>query len=332
MKRSKPCKRKIIMSAVMLIASLIYLSGCASNKALDDPAEARTGPEADIEIHDKLESTPTPTPTPAPELSTAELPEQAGVEFVESVQADPDALQIVFFGDANLDKHRNESGIPYLVGKMSDASVYNLGLSGSSISMEPDEPTGNEDMNSTCLVAVSLMLNEKVSTVSIKDTAALETMANLDAANTDYFVIMYGVNDFTRSVPLSSEVESSDITTYVGALRVAVGALHDAAPGATVVICSPYYAQFYEEGSYVGDGNILDNSIGATLYDYKGICEYVAGEAGALFINAYSDLGIDGYTADKYLEEGIYLSEEGRALFAEYLSTRILAYEETKNN
>jgi hypothetical protein len=58
----------------------------------------------------------------------------------------------------------------------------------------------------------------------------------------------------------------------------------------------------------------------------------MAGEVGALFINAYSGMGIDGYSAEEYLEEGIYLSEEGRALFADHLSQKILEFEKTKNN
>ena len=81
----------------------------------------------------------------------------------------------------------------------------------------------------------------------------------------------------------------------------------------------------------VGDGNMMDKGNG-TLFDYKGTCEYVAKEQGALFFNAYEDLGIDSYTIDEYMEDGVHLSTEGRKLYAGALAEMILNHEETKNN
>ena len=43
-------------------------------------------------------------------------------------------------------------------------------------------------------------------------------------------------------------------------------------------------------------------------------------------------LGIDGYTAEEYLEDGVHLTEAGRQLYADALAKIILNYEETKNN
>ena len=69
-----------------------------------------------------------------------------------------------------------------------------------------------------------------------------------------------------------------------------------------------------------------------TLRDYMGTCEYIAGEQQTLFLNTYYDLGIDSYTADKYLEDGIHLTQEGRQIYADALARLILAHEEEKNN
>ena len=55
-------------------------------------------------------------------------------------------------------------------------------------------------------------------------------------------------------------------------------------------------------------------------------------EQGAEFFDAYFDLGIDAYTADEYLEDGVHLTEAGRHLYADALSEMILKIEETKNN
>ena len=58
----------------------------------------------------------------------------------------------------------------------------------------------------------------------------------------------------------------------------------------------------------------------------------MAKEQGAEFFDAYLDLGIDGYTAEEYLEDGVHLTEAGRRLYADALSEMILSIEETKNN
>ena len=38
-----------------------------------------------------------------------------------------------------------------------------------------------------------------------------------------------------------------------------------------------------------------------------------------LIYNAMEESGIDGYNADKYLEDGIHLTTEGRIQYADYL-------------
>ena len=63
-----------------------------------------------------------------------------------------------------------------------------------------------------------------------------------------------------------------------------------------------------------------------------GTCEYIAGEQQVLFLNTYDNLGIDGYTADEYLQDGIYLTDKARDSYADLLAGMILNNEEQKNN
>ena len=139
------------------------------------------------------------------------------------------------------------------------------------------------------------------------------------------------MNDLLRATPMSNSDNGYDIRTYVGALRYAVSNLNEYAHDATIILCAPNYAMFYNGDKFIGDGNTLNTGYG-TLFDYKGSCEYVAKEQGAQFFDAYLDLGIDGYTADEYLEDGVHLTEAGRRLYADALSEMILSIEETKNN
>lgn len=103
------------------------------------------------------------------------------------------------------------------------------------------------------------------------------------------------------------------------------------APDCTIILCPPHYCVFYNGDRYVGDSNVTDKGAG-TLRDYMGTCEYIAGEQQTLFLNTYYDLGIDSYTADQYLEDGIHLTAEARQNYADALARIILKNEETKNN
>lgn len=136
---------------------------------------------------------------------------------------------------------------------------------------------------------------------------------------------------FFRAVSQSDPESDYNLHTYAGALRYGVSNLQELAPDATIILCSPCYAQFYHDGRMVGDGNVTNPGNG-TLFDYKGTCNYIANETQSYFFNAYQDLGIDGYTAEDYLEDGVHLTEAGRKLYADALARMILSIEETKNN
>lgn len=110
--------------------------------------------------------------------------------------------------------------------------------------------------------------------------------------------------------------------TYEGAFRYAVSNLREIVADPTIILCGPHYAQFYSGYWFIGDGNTLNTGHG-TLFDYKGTCEYIAKEQQAEFFDAYMDLGIDGYTAEAYLEDGVHLTAEGSQLYADALAERM---------
>ncbi len=343
MKENRYFKRKSVIVAIIVLIMAFSMVGCAqSANPVDEDANGEnviiteTGEVLEKDAPETAEAPP--EASPSPQIITLKEPlvepevQQIVTEHDKAEEAvDPNDLQIVFLGDSILDGHRDETGIPYLVKKACNANVYNLSIGGTSASLEVGEPQGHEEWTSRSFVGISLMLAGRVSTDLINGTPALAAMQKLDVKNTDYFVVEYGVNDFFRIVPMNNMRKAGDMTTYAGALRVGVSNLQEIAPDATIILCSPTYAQFFHDGVFVGDGNVLNNGVG-TLFDYKGTCEYVANEKGTLFLDAYLDIGIDGYTAEEYLEDGVHLSAAGRRVYADYLSNMILKYEETKNN
>ncbi len=331
-------KRKIVVAVIIVFTLAFNILGCSPRQDVDE-GQNTNGENIIItetgEVMEK-EMAETEEASPSPSVVTLDVPlqeppeEQVITEHDQANEVDPNDLQIVFLGDSILDNHRDGTGIAYLVGVACDANVYNLSIGGTSASLEVGEPQEHSKWTSKSLVGLTLMLAGYVNTDPIEGTRAKEIFETVDPGNTDYFVVEYGLNDFFRAVPLSSS-NPLDMTTYVGALRVAVSNLQEVAPDATIILCSPHYSRFFHDGVMVGDGNVLNNGYG-TLFDYKGTCEYVANSTGSVFMDAYLDLGINGYTAEDYLEDGVHLTGAGRKLYADYLSNIILKYEETKNN
>lgn len=292
------------------------------------------------------ESTSSPSPETAAQPEATATPEVINIDvelkepeqeqvITEEDQIAPTGseLQIVFLGDSIFDNNRDGTGVPYLTSVQCGADVYNLAIGGTSASAEADEQLEDENWTSRSLVGVVKAMMGKIPTDIFEGTRTKEILDSdeVDFSQTDYFVVEYGINDFFRAVPLSNPDNDFDQKTYAGALRYAVSNLRELAPDATIILCAPNYAQFYNGDRFIGDGNTLNTGYG-TLFDYKGICQYVAKEQQTEFLDAYLDLGIDGYTAEEYLEDGVHLTAAGRQLYADALAEMILRIEETKNN
>lgn len=58
-----------------------------------------------------------------------------------------------------------------------------------------------------------------------------------------------------------------------------------------------------------------------TLTQYANAARNVAETNNTLYIDAYSTMGITIYTADQYLEDGVHLTVEGRALYAKAVAS-----------
>lgn len=264
-----------------------------------------------------------------------DIPHQEQV-ITEEDQTEPHGsdLQIVFLGDSIFDNNRDGTGVPYLTAvQCNEADVYNLAIGGTSAALENGESAANEECTSWSLVGVVKALNGDISSDVFEGLRVKRILDNpdIDFSQTDYFIVEYGINDFFRAVPLDNKEYFFDHHTYAGALRYAISNLKEIADDATIILCGPHYCQFFNGNQFIGDGNVFNTGHG-TLFNYVGISQYVAKEQNVEFFNAYMDLGIDGYTAEDYLEDGVHLTTAGRQLYADALAEIIMSYEETKNN
>lgn len=276
-----------------------------------------------------------PNVEPEPEVTQVSAEEtDSSVSVSENSEDDRTYdMQIVFMGDSILDNNRDETGVPYLVGQECNAKVYNMAIGGSTAALLPDEQYNFANWSSAGLLGVVNAILGNINPDIFDGRPAGEVLKTCDFYKTDYFVIEYGVNDFTsRQIPQSRYLENGDILgvdashTYAGALDLAVGMLHDTFPDAKILIISPHYCQIFEGGTFMGDAYSMNYGYG-TLVEFFRIAGYVAEqrrEDNVLFFNAMEESGIDAYTADEYLEDGVHLTEKGRRDYAAIVSRRIL--------
>lgn len=234
-----------------------------------------------------------------------------------------DRTQIVVFGDSIWDSTRDETGIAYLVSEYMDADVYNCAIGGTRATLKPGEATDNYDTwDSTSLSGmVNVALGKVDPETFLEGYIAGGVIRDIDFSKTDYFIIAYGLNDYFAGAPLNADNYNSwDAHGYGGALRFAIDRLRGAFPDAQILLISPNYCQFWKDGYMYTDSNMKDFG-GGTLTDYANVCRNVAETQNTLFIDGYSTLGINTYTAEEYLEDGIHLTEDGRELYAKAVSS-----------
>ena len=354
----KEKKTKTAWGIVLLMAAIMVIIGCARKQADETGDNVSSDNVLITETGEVVKLEPIPTPAPTSSKSNMENMEKENMQLPKTEQTAPTpaieldvpvheqviteedqiepegkGLQLVFLGDSIFDNNRDGTGIPYLTASQCDADVFNLAIGGSSASLDWGEYGELDTWASNGFCGVTNAMMGKISTDAFEGTRAKEILdnPNIDFSQTDYFIVEYGTNDFFRAVSQSDPESDYNLHTYAGALRYGVSNLQELAPDAPIILCSPCYAQFYHDGRMVGDGNVTNPGNG-TLFDYKGTCNYIANETQSYFFNAYQDLGIDGYTAEDYLEDGVHLTEAGRKLYADALARMILSIEETKNN
>ena len=242
-------------------------------------------------------------------------------------------MQIVFMGDSIIDFDREYEGVAGLVGEACNANVYNMAIGGTTAALLPDERYERNNWESIGLLGIVNAITGYIDTDIFDNYTAGEHLKKCDFSKTDYFIIEYGTNDFLAEIPPSRYLENGEERdvdadhTYVGALDSALNTLHKAFPDAKIIVIGPHYCQFFAGDRFLGDGYSFDNGYGK-LIDYVRVCGYVAEQHkkdGVIFYNAFEESGIDAYTAEECLKDGIHLTQEGRHRYVDYLIRLIKA-------
>ncbi len=233
----------------------------------------------------------------------------------------PDLSQwdMVFFGDSIIGNYVGSFSVPGVVNGLSGARTYNCGKGGIPASVFPDSILsfpGSVD----CFIA--------------QDTSQVPGGAPFQAALTEYvntshdnhklcFVISFGLNDYFLGQKVDNPEDSCDETSYAGALRLGISKLQEQYPHATILLMAPTFT------SYFSNGTEVTSEKGGVLTEYVDAALQVANEMNVLFLNNYTDLGIDASNAGILLADGIHPTETGRYMLGIQIIRKIDA---THNN
>lgn len=263
------------------------------------------------------------TPVPEQQESAQQTIPENEPEEVDEREYD---MQIVFMGDSILDSDRENHGVASLISDGCNAKVYNMAMGGTTAALLPGEQYDFSKWGSRSLLGVVNAIVGNIGPEIFEEYKAGKILKECDFEKTDFFVIEYGINDFlSRKIARSKYLENGEVLdddgvhTYTGALDSAVTLLKSSFPDAQILIIAPHYCQIFEGDKYIGDAYSLDYGCG-TLVEYARGAGYVAEqhkEEGVIFYNAMEESGIDAYSAETCLEDGIHLTEEGRKRYAE---------------
>lgn len=236
-------------------------------------------------------------------------------------------MQIVFMGDSIIDSDREEGGVAALISDACNAKVYNMAMGGTTAALLPGEVADFSKWESRGLLGVVNAILGNISADIFEGYRAGEILKECDFGKTDYFVIEYGINDFLSGKIAQSRYLADGGTigvdsehTYTGALETAVHLLRERFPDAKILLIAPHYCQIFSGDTFLGDSYSLNYGYG-TMVDFARGAGYVADQHkgdNVIFFNAMEESGIDAYSADKCLEDGVHLTAEGRKTYVEY--------------
>lgn len=218
---------------------------------------------------------------------------------------------VVFFGDSVIGNYTDSTSIPGVVAGLTGAEVYNCGYGGNSAAVSSD-----------CVIALAGIAEAFVR----RDLSALppdiQTYRGLSTYLLDHpeeinlcIVINYGLNDYFKGNPISSEGDPYDVTTFYGAFRTAVSAVRESYPDAQIILCTPPYCAYFQAGTEPhGEACYM-------LTDYVEAVLALAEELETSVLDVYHEFDVNQDNWAEYLiADQVHPNEAYRYLIGEELS------------
>lgn len=131
----------------------------------------------------------------------------------------------------------------------------------------------------------------------------------------DIITLMAGTNDFSQNVKIGL-INSSDVTTFYGALNFVVKTLLENYPSTRIILLSPPKLVHQRHKSVNKNGNRIE--------DYAFAIEQVAYVYGIEYIDVCNQSGINETNIKSYTLDGVHLNIKGHKKIAKILKDRLV--------
>lgn len=253
-----------------------------------------------------------------------------GIVLIPGWEKTEEDYRIVCMGDSIIGNVRDETSVTCVMETMLGEPVANASFGGTCVSLGNTEyrPTFYEDsMNMASLADAIAYKDFAVQQYDIASNnfglpyfvGALQELAKIDFGQVDILFIEHGINDYSAGRPIDNADEPLDVYTYAGALRYSIEKIQAAYPDIQIVLVTPIYCYFRENGVRGLDSETADFGYGP-LENYVEAELQIAEEYGLDVVDNFHDLGINSENIDEYVEDGIHLNKKGRKLLANALA------------
>lgn len=211
---------------------------------------------------------------------------------------------IVFWGDSIIGNYTGSLSIPGVVNGLTGAAVYNCGYGGTSASLGPE--------TSVSLPGIVKAFFEKDLSEIPTETQIYEGfLSYINAPHIDKktcYVIHYGINDYFRGHPISSD-DPLDTTTYAGAIRNAVACIKENSPDSQIILCTPIYCGYATDES--------DEPGVFHLQEYVNAVFTLAEELDVDVLDNFYAMGVNSSNYEEYLLDMVHPNEKYRFMIAQ---------------
>lgn len=238
----------------------------------------------------------------------------AGYRTLPPAYADAADLDIVFLGDSIIGNYTDSMSVPSVVGALTGARVYNCGYGGTSAAF-------SSKTNLPLPAVAEKIIKADNTGIPVKEQIYAGITEFINRKNQDrqlLFVINYGLNDYFDGIPVETS-DDYDIGSYSGAIRMAVKALKNTYPEASVLLMTPNVTIYYENGTE------RKSEQGGILKEYADAVLCLAEELKVDVLDNFHELPITEQNWKEYQDDGCHLNERGRFLMGSRIANKIKA-------
>ena len=244
--------------------------------------------------------------------------------------------EIALVGDSIFGNFRDETGIPSIVGKITGAKVYNLGLGGTRMSGRNDSNSQAQywDKFSFCRIVdyietgdFSPMRNAlpNMSSALPYFGEVITMYENMNWLKISILVIEYATNDATGGNVIYDSENPNNIYAFNNAYRYSIEKLLTLYPHLRIIIVTPAWRFWNDsEGNYIYDSD-THVIAGQKLTDFVRCDEEIAENYHIGLINSYKLLGANKFTRLQYFNptDGTHHNENGRLRYGSLIAHQL---------